>query len=82
MKIKLELNKNKCSGRADVDKALTTVPEQLRAEVAEKVAEVSVNAVIESGKRDNTSEKSMDEGDDTNEEEEIPTKKSKIEGKN
>jgi hypothetical protein len=75
--------KHENSGRADVDKAVSTIPEQLRGaagiEVAEKVAE-QVSVGVDSGKKDNLSEKSMDEGDDTNEEEEIPTKKSKIEG--
>lgn len=36
---------------------------------------------VESGKKDNVSEKSMDEGDDTNEDEELPAKKVKLEGK-
>lgn len=49
--------------------------------VAEKVAE-QVSVAVDSGKKDSISEKSMDEGDDTNEgeDEEIPSKKSKIEG--
>lgn len=49
--------------------------------MAEKVAD-QVSVVVDSGKKDSISEKSMDEGDDTNdgEEEEIPAKKSKIEG--
>lgn len=45
----------------------------------EKVAE-QVSVGLDTGKKDNLSEKSMDEGDDTNEDEEIPTKKSKIDG--
>jgi hypothetical protein len=48
-------------------------------DVVEKVTE-QVSVGVDSGKKDSLSEKSMDEGDDTNEEEEVPTKKSKIEG--
>lgn len=47
----------------------------------EKVVE-QVSVGVDSGKKDmDLSEKSMDEGDDTNEEEEIPAKKTKIDGK-
>lgn len=51
--------------------------------MSEKEAEqVSAVFAVDSGKKDNHSEKSMEDGDDSNEEEEeVPTKKSKIEGK-
>jgi hypothetical protein len=68
------------TGRPDVDKAVTTIPEQLKGcEIAEKASAEQVSAIAaESGKKDNTSEKSMDEGNDTNEDEEVPSKKTKL----
>lgn len=69
------------SGRADVDKAVNTIPEQLKgSELAEKNAEKVSGIAIDSGKKDNYSEKSMDEGDDE-EDDKVPAKKSKLEGK-
>lgn len=73
----------KIKGRPDVDKAVATIPEQLKgSEAAEKAVEkLQVSGLaVESGKKDNVSEKSMDEGDDTNEDEELPLKKVKLEG--
>lgn len=69
-------------GRPDVDKAVSTIPEQLRnADSPVKIAEqVSEGTSVDSGKKDNHQEKDMD-GNDTNEEEEVPAKKTKIEGK-
>lgn len=69
------------SGRADVDKAVNTIPEQLKgSELAEKNAEKVSGIAIDSGKKDNYSEKSMDEGDDE-EDDKVPAKKSKLEGR-
>lgn len=48
--------------------------------MAEKNAEKVSGIAIDSGKKDNYSEKSMDEGDDE-EDDKVPAKKSKLEGK-
>jgi len=66
-------------GRADVDKAINTIPEALRGEVA--AADKSKNGQVEdSGKKDNDSEKSAAESSGSGDEMEVPAKKSKIEG--
>lgn len=79
------------TGRPDVDKAVSTVPDQLRGgsinTVVEKI-EKEEQQVSEttSGKNVGTKEESEkdleeEEEEDDDEEEEIPAKKSKIEGK-
>jgi hypothetical protein len=72
------------TGRADVDKAISTIPEQLRGSEESGVAVAENNGQVrDTGKQDNDSEKSMEE-DSNNEneeiEEEIPAKKLKTEG--
>lgn len=58
---------------------MSTIPEQLRgSEAAEKTVEQHLG--VDSGKKDDDSEKSMDEGGDEVATEEVPAKKSKIEG--
>jgi uncharacterized protein YqgV (UPF0045/DUF77 family) len=62
-----------------VDKAVGTIPEQLKkSETVTKAVEQVNSIVIESGKKDNVSEINMEEREDNYEE--VPAKKSKIEG--
>lgn len=71
------------SGRADVDKAVSTIPEQLRILGVTDIVSEQVSAlVVDSGKKDDNSEKNMEDADVNNaSEEEVPAKKAKIEGK-
>lgn len=68
-------------GRADVDKALTTIPEQLRganaAETSEKIGGLSLHNSV---KRDQTFENNVDAGEAANDDSDTPKKKAKVEG--
>lgn len=76
--LRILLHAKRISGRADVDKAVTAIPEQLRG--SEAAEQVSV-FVINSGKKGSNLEKSNGNVEDSNEEHEAPTKKSKLAGK-
>lgn len=62
---------------------MSTIPEQLRILGVTDIVSEQVSAlVVDSGKKDDNSEKSMEDADVNNaSEEEVPAKKAKIEGK-
>lgn len=69
-------------GRADVDKAVNTIPDQLRSSIGvpEKVEQVS-GFSLDSGKKGSNFEKTNTEPEDmVEDDDEVPAKKSKVDG--